>query len=322
MLGGTRFLGVHLVERALERGHEVTLFNRGVTNVQLFPGLEKLIGDRRGSTDAQRGRSWDAVIDTSGLAPAEIAASGRHLAESAPHDVYLSSASVYAGEADADITEDSPTVRVPGRPLSRMHRQDYGPLKLLCEREVRRLFGSRALIVRPGVVVGPLDPTNRLMYWPARALQGGTMLGPGRPEDPISVVDARDLAAWILGGIEAGVVGVYNATSPPGEFRMGQIVRCAAAVAQTRGRRVSVRWVDEETLRAHRVRFGGLPPIGAPGLRRARSDAARMQGLQFRPLEASFLDTYRWWTTLAEDVKRRALDILPYYQEMSVKRGA
>src|SRR5215213_1190009 len=216
ILGGTVFLGRHVAEAALARGHDLTLFNRGQTNPELFPDVERLRGDRTGDLAALSGREWDAVVDTSGYVPRAVRASAELLRDSARHYTFVSSISVYASYAEA-VTEDSPVAQLDGASAEELAPDfsNYGALKALCEEEAERAFGGRALNVRAGLIVGPHDPTGRFTYWPHRIARGGEVLAPGAPRRPVQLIDVRDLAAWIVDSAETGLAGRFNAVSPP-----------------------------------------------------------------------------------------------------------
>jgi 2'-hydroxyisoflavone reductase len=240
VLGGTRFLGRALVEEALARGHELTLFNRGTTNADLFPDVERLHGDRTADLSALEGRTWDAVIDPSGYVPAVVRRSAELLRESGRY-VFVSSISVYADFTQA-WDESGPLAELGDGPADELAADysNYGPLKVLCEQEVQRVFGERGLIVRPGLIVGPHDPTGRFTYWPQRLGRGGEVLAPGPPERTAQFIDVRDLAEWIVAAVERELGGVFNAT--------GEGVRWDELLAGA-----DVTWVSDEFLRGQEV---------------------------------------------------------------------
>jgi 2'-hydroxyisoflavone reductase len=209
VLGGTKFIGRHVVETAVERGHEVTLFNRGITAPELFPELERIVGDRTRDLSALEGHEFDAVVDTSGYEPGVVRASARALADSVGLYVFVSTLSVY-GEHPPAIDESAA--------LPVEDNDEYGRLKVLCEREVESAFPERTLIARPCVVAGPHDPTDRFTHWARRLAAGGEVLAPGEPGRPVQLIDVRDLAGWIVGAIEEGVSGAFNSTGPTTTF--------------------------------------------------------------------------------------------------------
>jgi 2'-hydroxyisoflavone reductase len=272
VLGGTKFLGRAIVEAALGRGHELTLFNRGETNPELFPDVEKLRGDRTADLSALEGRSWDAVIDVAGYVPKIVRRSAELLRDSGRY-VFVSSISVYAN-FDEPWDESGPLAELGDAPVDELAEDysNYGPLKALCEAEVEDVFGGRALIVRPGLIVGPNDPTGRFTYWPHRLARGGEILAPAPPERLAQFIDVRDLAEWTVGAIERELSGVFNATSegiPWGELLEG----------------ANVTWVPDEFLQEHEVgEWMELPLwIAGTGL---RVDVGRIvsEGLRTRPL--------------------------------------
>lgn len=284
ILGGTSFLGRALAEAALERGHETTLFTRGQTNPELFPEAERLIGDRAGDLSALGGRTWDAVLDTSGHEPRVVAASAGLLAGAAGLYAFVSSISVYASFARPGQDETAPTLP-PG--------DDYGARKAACERDVEEAFPGRALVVRPGLIVGPHDPTDRFTYWPRRIAEGGEALAPGKPERPVQFIDVRDLAEWMLGLVEAGATGTFNATSPPGAPTMGGVLEACGEA--------DVVWVDDRFLLDAGVeQWSDLPlwisatdPDWA-GFMLVDVSRARAAGLTFRPLAETVRDVPEW----------------------------
>jgi 2'-hydroxyisoflavone reductase len=195
ILGGTAFLGRHIVESALVQGHTVTLFNRGRTNPDLFPQVETIMGDRKESLDALGRRQWDVVIDTSGYHPNDVCASATWLASHVGRYIFISTISVYADFSQPGIDENAPIARLDDPATATLSNETYGPLKSHCEDVVLEIYGPRSLIIRPGLIVGPHDPTDRFTYWPVRAARGGEILAPEGPQLPVQYIDARDLAA-------------------------------------------------------------------------------------------------------------------------------
>ena len=182
------------MESALARGHEVTLFNRGQHNPNLFPNVEKLRGDRNGDLSALEGRQWDAAIDTCGFVPRIVRASAELLRNSVKHYTFISSISVFAQIDKAGLDEDAPLATLKDETVEEVTNETYGALKALCEQAVEQTMPGRTLIVRPGLIVGPDDPTDRFTYWPVRTARGGEMLAPGRPDQATQIIDVRDLA--------------------------------------------------------------------------------------------------------------------------------
>ena len=235
LLGGPKFVGRAVIDIALQRDHEVTLFNRGTTGADLYPRLERVVGDRDGGLDGLRGREWDAVVDTSGYLPRVVGASARLLAGAVGHYVLVSSISVYASFADV-VDEGSPLAEL-SEPGSEDVSADYGALKALCEREVEDALPGRSTAVRAGLIVGPHDPTGRFTYWPHRIVRGGDTLVPGPAWRPVQLIDVRDLAAWIVTAAEKGLAGPFNATGPA---TMGAVIDAARRVSGSSARAVEV----------------------------------------------------------------------------------
>ena len=294
LLGGPKFLGRALIEDALARGHEVTTFNRGQTNPELFPEVQKLRGDRGGGLGPLRGRTWDAVLDTSGYVPRVVRDSAELLADAAEHYTFVSSISYYA-DFRAPRSEDDPAKELGDLPADRLLEDysNYGALKALCEEAVGDVFGTRALVIRPGLLVGPHDPTDRFTYWPRRASRGGPVLAPAPPEQPVQMIDVRDLAAWLLRMVEDGRGGVFNATSPPGAITFGSMLEACGAR--------DVVWVDEDFLLERGVEGWSDLPCWVPAREESHRyfllvDVSRAvaAGLTFRPLEESARDVPEW----------------------------
>ncbi|MEE8175323.1 MAG: NAD-dependent epimerase/dehydratase family protein, partial [Gemmatimonadota bacterium] len=251
VLGGTSFLGVHQVTYALERGHKVTLFNRGRTNLQLFPDVEKLRGDRSDDLTALEGGEWDVVIDNSASIPRWVRDSAQLLRSSARQYIYTSSISVYAGFGEIGLDESAPLGTLDDPTVEEITGESYGPLKALCEQEAEKAFPGRATIVRPGLIVGPRDPTDRFTYWPVRIHRGGEVMAPGDPSDPVQLVDGRDLGAWMIRLAEGNVTGVFNATGPASPMTIGEMLYGIHGVTSGDA---TFTWVDADFLAEHDVR--------------------------------------------------------------------
>lgn len=300
VLGGTVFLGRHVVAAALARGHTVTLFNRGLHNAELFPGLERLRGDRNGDVHALAGRRFDAVIDLSGYAPPHMTHVARALGEHIEHYVFVSTVSVYESFAPWLVfTEEAALAS---------GTAGYGPLKARAEETIQALYPDRVTHVRPGLIVGPHDPTERFTYWPrrfARAAQEGTergaravVLAPGRAERPIQYIDARDLAGWCVELCLTRKAGYFNATTPAGATTMGQLIN---ACNQASSASASVHWIDDATLVRESVQAWTELPVWIPetddafgGMMLADSHQAMDAGLTFRPLDDTVRATLEW----------------------------
>src|SRR5918997_2909258 len=269
VLGGTVFVGRHIVAEALARGHDVTLFNRGRTHPELFEGVEELRGDReRGDLAALAGRSWDAVVDTSGYVPRVVRASAELLAGSAAQYTFVSTGSVYADFSRPGIGEGSPVATVDDETTEDVG-QHYGALKALCERAAEAALPGRVLSVRAGIIVGPHDPTGRFTYWVHRVARGGEVLAPEPRDQRVQVIDARDLAAWILDAAERGLAGVFNAAGPATPLTMETLLEEIRASSGSDSRLV---WVGEDALLADGMEPArDLPLWVAPG---ANTDVA------------------------------------------------
>ncbi|MGD8584499.1 MAG: SDR family oxidoreductase [Chloroflexota bacterium] len=295
ILGGTVFLGRHLVEAAIAREHEMTLFNRGQHNPELFPGAEKLRGDRDGDLNALRGREWDAVIDTCGYVPRVVAQSADLLVETVERYIFISSISVYADASRPGVNEDSPLL-VPETGTEEITGESYGPLKVACEQVVEQSFPGRSLIIRPGLIVGPHDPTDRFTYWPVRLHRGGDVLAPAPRNAPVQVIDVRDLAEWIIRCIEEGTTGVLNATGPEHPLTMAEMLHLCREAIDSKAR---LRWLPADYLLAAGVEpWSDLPLWLADdetaGLLATDVSRALATGLVFRPLSQTARDTLAW----------------------------
>ncbi len=307
ILGGTAFLGRHLVESALQRGHEVTLFNRGQRNPGLFPEVEHLRGDRNGNLEALKGRRWDAVIDTCGYFPRQVRESAQLLADQVEHYTFISSISVYASFEKTN-DESSPVGKLEDETVEQITGETYGPLKALCEQAAEAAMPGRVLNIRPGLIVGSHDPSDRFTYWPHRIARGGEVLAPGRPDRPVQIIHARDLADWNLNMSEARKVGVYNATGPEYVLTMGEVLQTCKAVS---GSDAHFTWVDEAFLLEQKVGAWvelplWIPSSGPAAMQETDISKALAAGLTFRPLADTVRDTLEWDRTRPSDIQRRA----------------
>ena len=306
VLGGTKFLGRAIVEDALARGHEVTLFNRGETNPDLFAEAEKLRGDSDGDLAALEGRSWDAIVDPSAYVPHVVRASAELLADAVEHYVFVSSISVYAEQSGLN-TEESPLGEIGDWPVDELVLGEgggnYGPLKALCEEVVAEVFPGRSSNVRAGLLVGAHDPTGRFTYWPHRVSRGGEVLAPGPPERKVQFVDVRDVARWMLDLAERRGAGTFNATHPGRPW--GELLETAREVSRSDA---SFTWVPDAFLAEHDVgEWMELPMwLRDPewvGMHMADVSRAIAAGLSFRPLE----ETVREAVELAEPTEEAGL---------------
>ncbi|WP_224363512.1 SDR family oxidoreductase [Hyalangium versicolor] len=298
ILGGTGFLGPALVEAALPRGHALTLFNRGKTRPELFPTVEKLHGDRDGHLEALAGRKWDAVIDTSGYVPRVVKASAELLAPNVGQYVFISTISVYKDMDRYGIDENSAVATVEDEKTEDVS-QHYGALKALSEKAAEASMPGRTTVVRPGLIVGEGDPTDRFTYWPVRVARGGEVLAPGDGADPVQFIDVRDLAAFILGLVEQRVVGTFNAAGPASTLSMrGLLEACKTAS----GSDASFTWVEADWLvEQQKVMPWRDMPVWVPregedkGMGRVSNARALARGLTCRPTVDTARDTLAWF---------------------------
>lgn len=322
ILGGTAFLGPAVVDAAKARGHSVTTFNRGKTEKRIgsLEGVEKRFGNRdpklhaddedpkspQGLAELEQGE-WDAVVDTSGYVPRIVAASAKLLAPRVKQYVFISTCSVYANNEKPDQTEDGALEKLTDETTEEVGKY-YGGLKALCEKAAEDAMPGRVANIRPGYIVGPGDSSDRFTYWPVRALRGGEMLAPGTPDDPIQVIDVRDLAAFIILSIEKNLVGPYTLVGPVKPAKWGEVVAACVAAAKDKGVTTSPTWVPADFLEEQGVRIGAdvpiwIPPTGEYGGFHRRSNAkAAAAGLTTRPLADTVQDLAAWWP---KEVARR-----------------
>lgn len=287
ILGGTGFIGPHQVRYAVARGHKVSVFNRGKTNPGLFPDVEHLEGDRNGKLDALKGRKWDAVIDNPSTLPRWVRDAAQLLKDSASQYVFISTISAYADNATADADESAALAKLDDPTVETIDGATYGGLKALAEKEAEKAFPGRATIVRPGLIVGPGDPTDRFTYWPVRIARGGEVLAPGSPTDPVQFIDARDLAEWTIRLVEQKTFGTFNALGPSSPLSMAEMLYGIRAVTTAD---VRFTWVPADFLEKQKVRPWADMPVWIPpagemaGFARRSNRRAIASGLTFRPL--------------------------------------
>lgn len=327
ILGGTGFLGPATVEAALARGHTLTLFNRGRTSQRTghtFEGedrVEQLHGDRdpnlgegdaKGLTSLEKaiedGRRWDAVIDNSGYYPRIVRSSAALTRRAADQYLFISSISAYASndQPGADETSALATMEDPTLESMGEQYQYYGALKVLCEQATQEVYGENAIIVRPGYIVGPGDPTPRFTYWPVRVARGGEVLAPGTPADPVQVIDVRDLGAWLIRLVENRAAGVYHATGPQKTLTVGQTLEACKAAS---GSDATFTYADSAFLEKHEL-AGRLPifipPVGEyTGFHQYDVSRAVKAGLTFRPIQETARDTLTWFNELPAERRDR-----------------
>ena len=338
ILGGTGFTGPEQVEYAIARGHRVTLFNRGKTRPGLFKGkvAEELIGDLNSDTSALKGKQFDVVIDNPTTLPVWVRNAAQYLKGNTKHYMFISTTSVYADQSEIGINENSPTVPMPDgldpyRADQRNAAQlavssnpdNYGAFKARAEEEVKLQYPGINTIIRPCLIVGPLDRTDRFTYWPARIDKGGEVLAPDKPDDPCQFIDSRDLAEWMIRMAEMREFGTFNAIGPEKPMTIGEMLYGVKAVT-TAGAQFT--WVPWEFLQAQRVRpwtqmTVWQPPYGrTAGYQRRNASKAIAKGLTFRPLAVTAKDTLDWHKT--RPAEEQAATLEGKINGLSMKREA
>jgi len=318
ILGGTGFTGPFQVRYALERGHKVTVFNRGRTHPGELPKeAEQLIGDRNGQLDALKGRTWDVVIDNPATLPVWVRDAAQILKGNAERYVFISSTAVYADSGKVNQDETAPLAKYEGadamKETSATMRASnmalFGPLKAVSEAEAEKWFPGKALIIRPGYIVGPGDESDRFTYWPVRVERGGEMLAPGTPDDPIQIIDARDLAEWTIRMVEQGTVGSFNAVGPKSKLGIGKMLEVMKKTTRSDAR---FTWVDDKFLASEKI-IDDFPIWTSPSgpyitYNTANISKALQHGLTFRPLAETTRATLEWFRkqTPSRQLKMRA----------------
>ncbi len=312
ILGGTGFTGPFQVRYALARGHKVTVFNRGKSHPGELPeGVEQLIGDRNGQLDALRDRKWDVVIDNPTSVPVWVRDAAQILKGNVGRYVFISTISVYADNSKPN-DESGALAKYEGADAMKETRDSliasefrlYGPLKALSEEEAEKWFPKKTLIIRPGLIVGPGDQTDRFTYWPVRVDRGGEVLAPGDPKDPVQFIDARDLAEWTIRMLENGETGIYNATGPATELGVGDMLGGMKTALNSDAK---FTWVNAEFLEEQKVSPWSDMPVWVPprgeegGLSRTSVKRALEKGLTFRPLPETARDTLAWFKSQPAD---------------------
>lgn len=306
-IGGTGFIGPHMVRRALERGHTVSLFNRGRTNPHLFPNVEKFVGDRDGGLDVLRGHSWDAVIDTSGYVPRVVRDSAELLSDNVHRYLFISTCDAYADFVQIGIDEDYALDTIDD-PTTEDAANHYGPLKVLCERAVLETYPNRSTVLRPGWIIGSGDYNSISPYWPMRVHNGGEVLAPGDPDDPLQIIDPHDLARFVIKILEEDINGIYNTVGPGSPMTTAEFLYGIRAVTSSP---VRFTWVPADFLTEMNVGAMTDMPIwfpprddyptpapfepGAKGMLQISGQRAIDAGLTFRPLAdtaKSIIDEY------------------------------
>jgi 2'-hydroxyisoflavone reductase len=323
ILGGTRFLGKALVEEALKRGHEITLFNRG-TNKETFPEVEQLIGNRDNDVTQLENRKWDVVMDTCGFAPHQIKKIAAVLGDNIEHYTYISSISVYKDWIPLNIAEDYHLQSIPPENILKDVEEGkispyefYGALKKLCEAEAEKHWPGRVLQIRAGVLVGPFDYSDRLSYWLQRVIQGGKILVPGRSDRPVQLIDVKDIATWAFDMAETRKAGTFNVTGPDYELTIEELLNTCKAV--TNGNAEFV-WADEQFVLNHKIQPWTEMPFWIPehfplegesepwkGASFFCVEKAVNVGLSFRPLEETINDVYQWEKTRQDSERTKGI---------------
>lgn len=302
ILGGTRFIGLHMTELALRRGHTLTFFNRGRTHTERFPGVERIKGDRNGEIDGLKDREWDAVIDNSGYLPRHARLTAELLAPKVRQYLFTSSISVYP-DFSVPRDEQSPVGKLEDESIEKVDGATYGPLKALCEQAVERVLPGRTTVIRPGLIVGPDDNTDRFTYWPARAARGGEFVAPGEPGDAFQVIDVRDLAAFTLDAVERNVTGTYNLVSNVDGFKFVELTDACIAAANRQARPADApraTWIPADFLEAQHVEPWSEMPVWLPAageeaaFAQTSNAAALAQGLNITALRKTVNDTLAW----------------------------
>ncbi|MCR9245169.1 MAG: NAD-dependent epimerase/dehydratase family protein [bacterium] len=320
VLGGTRFLGPHFVRAALAKGHSITLFNRGRSNPEMFKDLEQLRGDRDESDlDALKGRKFDAVVDTSGYVPDHVTATAELFRDTAAHYQFISTISVYGGfgQRPKSLDESVEPTKISDEEAAkyktiRQSFRHYGAFKARCEAAAEAAMPGRVSNIRPGLIVGPLDNSDRFTWWPVRMDRGGEVLCPGDKDGHVQFIDARDLADWMLHCLEQNITGVYNANGFHGRVSMSEMLgacKCATSAP------TDLVWASEEFLAENKVRPYMQMPVWIPREGRAmvKNDKATAAGLKFRPIGDTVRDTLAW--AKAERGDRRWRTGLPAERE-------
>ena len=312
ILGGTGFIGPHMVQTAVDRGHEVTLFNRGTVS-ELFPGLEQLTGDRDGQLESLEGKSWDAVIDNSGYVPGHVKDSAKLLSKTTPHYLYISTVAVYKDLNTPDMDENSPLATIEDESIEEVTGETYGPLKALCESMVKTYYAEDArTILRPTYIVGPGDTSDRFIYYIDRPMAGGRMPVPGPKDAPLSYVDVRDLAEFTIHTLEEKITGTDNIVSPPGRDSIGELMDLSLTAS---GAGVDLVWVPEQVQADKHDEIREFPMFPPPalegGLSYMSQSAAVGKGFSNRPFKDTVAATYEWWMAQPPERRQNKRQVFP-----------
>jgi 2'-hydroxyisoflavone reductase len=313
ILGGTRFIGLHMTAVAKARGHTLTFFNRGKTKTDRYPEVERIKGDRNGEIDGLKDRQWDVVIDDSGYVPRHARLTAELLAPNVKQYVFVSSISVYPNFSEPR-DEKSPVGKLADETIEKVDGETYGPLKALCEQAVEKALPGRTTIIRPGLIVGPEDNTDRFTYWPARAARGGEFIAPGAPTDPFQVIDVRDLAAFAINAVENNYTGTYNLVSNVNEFKFGELTDACVAAARKQAKPAEApraTYLPTEFLEEQKVEPWSEMPVWLPAkgdeaaFAGTSNKAARSRGLRITPIRKTVEDTLAWHLTRPEEERTK-----------------
>ena len=303
ILGGTGFTGPCQVRYALSRGHRVTTFNRGKTHPGELPNeVEQLVGDRNGKLDALKDRQWDVAIDNPTTLPAWVRDAAQVLKGNVERYVFVSTISVYA-DTSKGVDETAPLAKYDGsdpfketlEAMKASGYKTYGPLKALSEQEAEKWFPGKTLIVRPGLIVGPRDETDRFTYWPVRIDRGGEVLAPGAPTDPVQFIDARDLAEWTIREVENRETGIYNATGPAKPLGIGGMLDGIKGALNSNAK---FTWAPADFLKQQKVDAWSDMPVWTgdeSGMARTSISRALAKGLTFRSLADTASEALAWF---------------------------
>lgn len=301
VLGGTGFIGPHQVETALGRGHQVTIFNRGVTAPNMFPQIEQLRGDRDDDLESLKGRKWDVVLDNSGKLPRWVRQTAQLLKPNVDQYIYMSTISVYADNSVRGQTEKGKVLKMEDPTNEDPATANYGAMKALSEDYVRESYPQQSTLIRAGLIVGSGDPTDRFTYWPVRVHRGGEVLAPGKPGDPIQCIDVRDLALWSIKAAEDRHYGTYNVTGPYHQMTIGEFLNI---VRKTTNSDAEFTWVDADFLQAKGVTPWTDLPLWVPpesgygGFTQVDISKAVSAGLTIRPMSMTVQDALAWYRTM------------------------
>jgi 2'-hydroxyisoflavone reductase len=326
ILGGTGFTGPFQVRYAVRRGHKVTVFNRGKTHPGEVPNeVEQLMGDRNGKLDALKGRKWDVVIDNPTSLPVWVRDAAAVLKGNVDRYVFISTVSVYA-DMSKGYDENGPLAKYEGpdpyketiEAMRSSGYKTYGPLKALSEQEAEKAFPGKTLVIRPGLIVGPRDETDRFTYWPVRIDRGGEVMAPGNPTDPVQIIDGRDLAEWTIRMVEARETGIYNAVGPDRPLGIGPMLDGIKGAFNSNA---TLTWVPADFLKEQKVEAWSDMPVWTgeeSGMAQTSNKKALAKGLIFRPLAETARDTLGWFKSQPADRQAKLRAGLPPEREKEV----